>query len=153
MSLPVVVRRALYRLAYAVLRVYWFVSRPTVTGVKFLLTDGEDVLLVRHTYGPRSWDVPGGSLKRGEAPLSAVRREVAEELGILDAGWSALGQVDGRMHGRVDRMLCFAAEVRDPALTVDRGEIAVAQWFRRDELPLDVGSYVPRILALPRGNR
>ena len=68
MDLPVLVRRVGYRFAYAGLRVYWFVLRPRSTGIKCVLTDGDRVLLVRHTYGPRAWELPGGSLKR-EAPF------------------------------------------------------------------------------------
>jgi len=81
-ELPVAVRRPAYRAAYRVLQVWWFVTRPQKSGVKCVLTDGEQVLLVRHTYGRRYWDVPGGSVKRGEPPLRAARREMREELGV-----------------------------------------------------------------------
>ena len=43
------------------------------------------MLLVRHTYGPRAWDLPGGAIKRGEPPIDAARREMDEELGLDDA--------------------------------------------------------------------
>ena len=60
-------------------------------GVKCVLTDGDRVLLVRHTYGPREWDLPGGGVKRGERPATTARREMHEELGskiddLRDAG-------------------------------------------------------------------
>ena len=61
-------RRAAYRLAYGLLRVWWFIRRPQVAGVKCLLTHGNEVLLVRHTYGPDVWDLPGGGVKSGESP-------------------------------------------------------------------------------------
>ena len=63
--LPVGLRRRAYRLAYALLCVYWFVRRPECHGVKCVLTDGALVLLVRHTYGPPLWDLPGGAIKSG----------------------------------------------------------------------------------------
>ena len=45
--------------------------------------DRDRVLFVRHTYGDRTpWEMPGGGLRRGEAPEAAVRREMREELGI-----------------------------------------------------------------------
>ncbi|GAB2686465.1 NUDIX domain-containing protein [Nocardia thraciensis] len=46
-----------------------------------LFVDGEDVLLVRKTYGNR-WDIPGGYVDRGESPAAACERELREELGM-----------------------------------------------------------------------
>ncbi|WP_228782076.1 NUDIX domain-containing protein [Nocardia abscessus] len=46
-----------------------------------LFVRGEDVFLVRKTYGS-GWDLPGGYVEPGEAPTAACRREVGEELGI-----------------------------------------------------------------------
>jgi ADP-ribose pyrophosphatase YjhB (NUDIX family) len=148
-SLPpaVALRRLGYRFAYASLRVYWFARRPPVSGVKCVLTDRDRVLLVRHTYGPAEWLLPGGAIKRRERPLSAVRREMREELGIDIEHWRALGEVTGRMHHRRDTLHCFQAELHDPVLTIDRGELAAAGWFSRRELPPDLGRYVHPILA------
>ena len=68
-------RRLGYRMAYRVLQVFWFVRRPPKEGVKCLVTCRDRVLLVRHTYGSRAWDVPGGAIKRGEPPLAAAHRD------------------------------------------------------------------------------
>jgi 8-oxo-dGTP pyrophosphatase MutT (NUDIX family) len=149
-ELPVAVRRSAFRFAYAVLRVYWFLARPSVHGVKCVLTDEDRVLLVRHTYGRADWDLPGGSIKRREPPRSAARREMREELGITIEDWTSLGEVTGRMDHRRDTLHCFQAELRDPVLTLDPGEIDVASWFGRDELPPDLGRYVVPILAQAR---
>jgi 8-oxo-dGTP diphosphatase len=73
-QLPVIVRRVIYRSGYRVLQLFWLVTRPTKSGVKCVLVERDRVLLVRHTYGRRSWDLPGGALKRGEPPLSGARR-------------------------------------------------------------------------------
>jgi 8-oxo-dGTP pyrophosphatase MutT (NUDIX family) len=148
-SLPpkVAVRRLGYRLAYASLRVYWFGRRPSVHGVKCVLTDRDLVLLVRHTYGPAEWLLPGGAIKRREIPISAARREMREELGIDIEDWTALGEVTGRVHHRRDTLHCFQAELRDPVLRLDPGELAAARWFSRRELPPRLGGYVHPILA------
>jgi len=144
----VLLRRQAFRLAYLALRVWWFVGRPTVRGVQCILMDGDRVLLVRHTYGPGTWDLPGGTMKRGEKPRETAEREMAEELGLRLDGWRDLGLISGRLGHKRDRLYCFIVEVSDPALTVDEGELAEVRWFRRDELPPDLGRYVPRILAI-----
>src|SRR5437763_5090787 len=107
MQLPVPVKRLGYRVAYAGLRTYWFVRRPKLSGVKCVLTDGDEVLLVRHTYGPRAWDLPGGAIKRGEAPLHAASREMNEELGVSIDDWRALGAVRVIVDHRRDLVHCF----------------------------------------------
>jgi 8-oxo-dGTP diphosphatase len=147
MSLRLRLRRLGYRGAYTVLRLYWFLVRPEVTGVKGVLSDGQRVLLVRHTYGCRRWDFPGGTMKRGEAPAAAIVREMHEELGITPE-WQPLGEVRGQMFRRHDTLLCFRADVPAPSLILDHGEIAAVRWFTRDQLPPDTGQYVRPILGL-----
>jgi 8-oxo-dGTP pyrophosphatase MutT (NUDIX family) len=147
MQLPVPIRRTTYRCGYRVLQVLWFVWRPHKDGVKCLLTTDDRVLLVRHTYGRRSWDLPGGAVKRGEPPIEAARREMEEELGLGSAPWFEMGQVRGSVDHRRDTIHVFRAEVGAPTLTLDEGELAEARWFKRGGLPADLGPYVTPILA------
>ena len=147
MQLPLAIRRAGYRLAYRLLQVVWFIRRPQKSGVKCLATDADRVLLVRHTYGRRSWELPGGAVNRGEPPLETARREMEEELGLGSAPWTPIGQIRGTVDHRRDTIHLFRAEVGTPALNVDGGEIAAAQWFARAELPPDLSPYVSPVLA------
>lgn len=147
MSFPVGLRRIVYRLAYTGLRIYWLLFRPHVNGVKCVLTDGDHVLLVRHTYGPRGWDLPGGSPKRGEEPEQAARREMREELGISVENWRPVARLELIIDHRRDRLHCFQAELHAPKLEIDRGELAAVRWFSRRELPPDLGRYTRQILA------
>ena len=146
-SVPLTLRRLGYRLAYRGLQVFWFLARPTKRGVKCVVTDRDRVLLVRHTYGRRSWDIPGGSIKRRESPLSAARREMSEELGLDGAEWTEIGELRGRVDHRHDTIHCFRVELSAPTLTIDPGELAAARWFSRDELPADLGPYVGEIIT------
>jgi 8-oxo-dGTP pyrophosphatase MutT (NUDIX family) len=150
-TLPVAVRRQGYRLAFVLLRTYWFVSRPTLRGVKCVITDGQDVLLVRHTYGARAWDLPGGTIKRGEPPIDTARREMREELGLRIEDWAPLGEVWANIHHCRDTLHCFQATLRAPQLELERAELEAAAWFPRDRLPADTKPYVPGILALLDG--
>lgn len=147
MQLPVIVRRVIYRNGYRVLQVLWLITRPHKSGVKCVLVEGDRVLLVRHTYGRRSWDLPGGGLNRDEPPLSGARREMGEELGIEAAQWRELGIVRGTTDHRRDTVHCFEARLPSPKVTLDLGELAVARWFDRDKLPDDLGPYVAPVIA------
>lgn len=146
-SATLTLRRLGYRIAYRLLQAFWFVTRPTKRGVKCVVTDRDRVLLVRHTYGRRSWDLPGGSMKRRESPLAAARREMTEELGLDGADWTAIGELHGRLDRRHDTIQCFRVELREPHLRLDLGELATAGWFARDALPDDLGPYVGEIIA------
>jgi 8-oxo-dGTP pyrophosphatase MutT (NUDIX family) len=144
--LPVPVQRLGYRVAYAGLRLYWWVFRPRSSGVKCVLTHHEEVLLVRHTYGPRGWELPGGSRKRGEDAEVAATREIQEELGLSIDEWRSLGRIEVVLDHHRDSLYCFQAEVGSPELTLDLGELAAAEWFPKHALPRPLGRYTRAIL-------
>jgi 8-oxo-dGTP pyrophosphatase MutT (NUDIX family) len=146
--LSVKLRRYGYRIAHVGLRIWSFTMRPRIRGVKCVLTNGDRVLLVRHTYGRPRWDLPGGTSKRGEPPSETARREMAEELGVTLDGVADLGRFTGRIDRRSDTMHCFHAELPSQELTLDRAEIDEARWFPRDGLPPGVGRNVRAMVAL-----
>jgi len=141
-----------YRVAYQAARVYWFFVHPNKRGVKCVITRGDEVLLVRHTYGDRrAWELPGGSIKRGEEPLAAARRETLEELGLKISDWVALGDFFAKHEHRADTLYCFHAVVDDVSPVADRVEIAEARWFSSATPPLPTGRFVRRILSMSEG--
>jgi ADP-ribose pyrophosphatase YjhB (NUDIX family) len=148
--LPVPVRRRVFRVGYVALQCWWMVRRPHTAGVKLVLRRGDDVLLVRHTYGRRAdWDLPGGFINDGEDPQDAVLRELAEEVGLIAQRPVALGVIQLRSSGRRDTVHCFAAELHGGPTgpEIDRGEIAQARWFARDALPGETSPYTRRMVA------
>lgn len=149
MSVPL--RRLGYRFAYRLLLVYWFVWRPHTHGVKCVIRQGDRVLLVRHTYGPREWELPGGSVRRGEPPLATAQREIREELGVQIDDWVSLGEVARALNRRRDTLYCFQAELRERSLELDPVEIARASWFEPDRLPTALARSVVEILGRAYG--
>jgi ADP-ribose pyrophosphatase YjhB (NUDIX family) len=151
-NLPIPVQRLGYRAAYAGLRVYWWIFRPASSGVKCVITYRDEVLLVRHSYGPRGWDLPGGSRKRGEDAATAASREMREELGLSIDGWQSLGVLELEVDHHRDSLYCLQAEVGSPEdgppeLTLDRGELTTANWFPKTDLPHPLGRYTRAVLA------
>jgi 8-oxo-dGTP diphosphatase len=147
MTFSLKARRAAIRCAYVGLRVYWFLARPKVVGVKCVLMHDDHVLLVRHTYGRRSWDLPGGTVRHREVPIDAARREMREELGRRIDDWEELGVLYVTANHHRDNLHMFQAQVADQELDIDLTELAAAGWFRRDDLPPDTGQFVGKILA------
>jgi len=59
------------------------IGRRAHLGAAAVIFDGDGrVLLVRHSYGRRGWELPGGGRKPKESLEQAVFREVREELGV-----------------------------------------------------------------------
>jgi 8-oxo-dGTP pyrophosphatase MutT (NUDIX family) len=140
-------RRIGYRVAYRGLTIWWFLRRPPTEGVKCLLTHRGQVLLVRHTYGPAVWDLPGGGVKRDESALSAAQREMSEELGIEHADWRPAGTIRGRQNFRLDTIHCFAAELPSPTVKPNGAELGQARWFSWGALPDRLGGYAAGVLG------
>ena len=147
MRIPDVLMRPAYQVGYVLLRSYSRLVRPHTRGVKCMLTHGDELLLVRHAYGPGQWDLPGGFCRRGETFAAAARREVCEELGIRDARLIDLGELRRRFDGRHETLHGFRIELQRPEVHIARAEVAEARWFSRRELP-EVAPIVHAIAAL-----
>jgi ADP-ribose pyrophosphatase YjhB (NUDIX family) len=150
-SWRVALLRRCYRVAWWGLQV-----RATVwpqrrgNGVKCALTHGGRVLLVRHTYGRREvWYLPGGGVRRGEAPLRGAAREMQEELGLRDLDLREVATFETRLERLAVRLTFARAEVADPALVHPNPvEIARAEWFALDAPPVPLGSEERYLMAL-----
>jgi ADP-ribose pyrophosphatase YjhB (NUDIX family) len=145
--LPDFLQRPAYQIGYVLLRTYSRLFRPHTRGVKCMLTYGDELLLIRHAYGPGHWDLPGGFCRRRETFAAAARREVSEELGISDARWTDLGELRRRFDGRHETLHGFRVELADRDIHVARAEVAEARWFPRGQLP-EVAPIVHAIGAL-----
>ena len=116
----------------------WFrVTRGMTLGVRAMLIDSENrVLLVRHGYA-HGWHFPGGGVEPGESLLTSVTREAQEEAG-------AVFRSTPRLHGVFTNFEAFPGDhvalfvshdfARDtsPASTF---EIREQGFFARDALP------------------
>jgi len=57
-------------------------ARGTTAGAVILDEQGR-VLLVKHSYGPRNWEIPGGAAELDDTPTETVLRECARKPGSL----------------------------------------------------------------------
>lgn len=136
---PTWLRRWGYRAASSLLYVYRFVFRPSLSGVRCVLRRGDQVLLVRHTYGSRDWALPGGAIKRREEPAATARREMGEELGVDVPQWTSIGELRFVGYERArHHVFCFVGELPEGDLDLNGAEISDARLYPVDQLPDDL---------------
>jgi len=131
----------IYKIFWRLKVVYCFLLRPVTLGVKGLVIDQDDrVLLVKHTYKP-GWHIPGGAVDRRETALESVKRELEEEAGIVcktePEVWPGLFYNTGDFKN--DHIVLFI--VKDWQIDHSKktaGEISDAQFFKADQLPQDI---------------
>ena len=140
-------RRAAYRVAYRLLRLAALVRRRRGQGVKALLVCDGEVLLVRHTYGPHLWELPGGGVKRGEDPLAALRRELDEELGIAVATATPIATQRGPGREHQHRTHLYRLDLDARPVRADPVEIAEMRWCDPAAPPTPLGRMVREALA------
>lgn len=149
-----------YRGAFQILRVWWFLRRPSAEGAAVMMWRGDALLLVRTSYR-RPLDLPGGGMDKGETPLAAACRELREETGLVApaAALVPLGAVEFAEHHRAIRTHLFRWVPAEPVLpTADGREIVWAGFVPRAELPaagpgLLVRLALVRDAQLPSGTR
>jgi ADP-ribose pyrophosphatase YjhB (NUDIX family) len=111
----------------------------TTVGAIVLGLEGR-VLLVRRAHDPYGgkWDVPGGFLEEGEAPLDGLRRELREETGLeVEPGRFVDALLD--RYGTGEEAATTLNMYWEATVTGGQAEAgddaAEVRWFPRDELP------------------
>lgn len=123
----------LIKLAYRLLRVYWFIFRPVTMGVRVILLKDDKFVLVKHTYQD-AWYLPGGGVKRGETVDEAIHREAAEECGATLNQVQLLGIYSSFDEYKSDHITLFLST--DFSLDERRDqEIEQVGTFAYDQLP------------------
>lgn len=146
--LPAPLHRALMPLAHR-LRHRWRVWRGTpIAGVSVIISNlNGDVLLLRHSYGPKVWALPGGGLKPSEDPEECARREVREELGIAITDLQGVGAIEEELSGSPHTAHLFSATC-NARPKPDNREVIEARFFPSHSLPEPLGEVTRRRLAV-----
>jgi 8-oxo-dGTP pyrophosphatase MutT (NUDIX family) len=133
--IPRPLHRAFLRLAHRLRHRWRKFARSSLAGVSVFVTDLDGrLLLVRHSYGPGGWALPGGGINRSESPEEAAAREVAEEVGCTIEGVRVLDRLEETISGSPHTAWLVAGRTQDHPRP-DRREIVEARFFPTHSLP------------------
>lgn len=150
---PAGAHRAALRLAHRVRHRFRQWVRMPLAGVSVIaLDEAGRVLLVRHSYGPGVWMLPGGGLKRGEAVGTAASREIREELGCELIEIAPIATLAETISGAPHTAHVLAGKVRGP-VRPDRREVVDARFFDPAALPNELSPLSRRRIAAWLGSR
>ena len=99
------------------------------------------VLLVRHTYGPLNWELPGGASEPGESVVGTALRELREETGLAGDAERLTGvywDPERDAHHFVFRCSAHGEPVPSSA------EVSAGAYFDLDNLPRPISDFTIR---------
>ncbi|MDP9311381.1 MAG: NUDIX domain-containing protein [Chloroflexota bacterium] len=136
----------LFPVVVALRGVYRRLVRPITVGVRALVVNADQVLLVR-THGSQEWVLPGGAAKRGESLRAAAEREAREETGCVVEAERLLGVYLSVHEGMTNHVAVFVCRALSPPSARLNLEIAEARYWSLAALPSRITPSLPIRLA------
>ena len=100
------------------------------------LTHGDKLLLSRYANRPvRRHSLLAGFIEIGETAEEAVAREVMEEVGLRVKNIRYYKSQPWGIAGNLSVGYFCDLEGEDETVTLDEAELAMAEWFSREEIP------------------
>jgi 8-oxo-dGTP diphosphatase len=129
------------------------IGRRSHLGAAGVIFDADGrILLVRHSYGRRNWELPGGGRKANESVEQAVRREVREEVGVEAVVERLCGiYYEPEMDQHHFAFVCRLPDGAIPRVT--SAELLACEYWAPDKLPRPISDFTLRRIDDARAGR
>lgn len=127
------ISRIAMKIIFFFARIYWKIVQPLSWGVRLMLVQNNQIVLIRHTYRD-GWYLPGGGLKRRETFQDGGRREAKEEVGATLGDlefWGLYSNLQGDISNHEVVLLCETFTLNGKS----DHEIAECRLFPLTQLP------------------
>ncbi len=119
-------------------KIYWKIFKQKTLGVKLILINNGEVLLVNHSYIEGLF-LPGGGVRNGEIFTHAIKREVFEELGFEINDLTLFGVYQSSNEGKIDTIVTFVSTDKlDLNKVKINKEISRADFYDINNLPPNI---------------
>lgn len=116
---------------------YFLITRPLTLGVRAIIRNEQgQILLVKHAYSD-GWHLPGGGVETGETCEAALKRELAEEVGIEPSRLTPVRVIHNSTASKRDHVIFYAIDEWCQNLNHQPNplEIESVIWFSECDLP------------------
>ncbi|MGD2049501.1 MAG: NAD(+) diphosphatase [Chloroflexota bacterium] len=112
------------------------ISYPRISPAIIVLVEKDDTLLLArsHRHPSSMYSVLAGFVEPGETLEAAVAREIREEVGIEVKDIRYFGSQPWPFPNSL--MIAFTCQYKDGEIVLEEEEMADADWYKPDELPL-----------------
>ncbi len=125
----------------------WARASKAITAAAILVDPQGQVLLVKHSYGPLNWEVPGGAAEPDETPTETAVREVVEETGLRVSAERLTGvYYEHQPAGREVLHFVFQCRLADETAIPQpsSGEITACRYWAPEVLPRPISDFTVR---------
>jgi len=105
-------------------------ASPVIVSAAVIL-EGDHVLLTRRKRGTHlegAWEFPGGKVEPGEDPRAALRRELAEEIGVVALAGDVLEVTFHRYPAKDVLLLFYEARLEEGSPAPRALDVAEVRW-------------------------
>ncbi len=123
------------------------VERVALGAAAVILDREGRILLVRHSYARRNWELPGGVAENGESPEQTAVREVAEETGLTVIPERVTGiylEPGHRLGPVMHLVLRCRREPADAEPRITSDEIIDLAWVEPSDMPRPISDFTIR---------